>query len=1278
VQTYYGLPIFNGDFNGDGKVDWLFPGPSVALGNGDGTFGALHSYNSFGGQSSACAIGDLDGDTHVDVVCSYADTNNGDISGHWSLRFFHGNPDGSLTYLPSNTINFGDGSNQYEDYGSWAAPRYIVDLNGDGIPDILGVSVDGLTAYYGKGTYQFGPPVHFAAGNLTVGSSIIWNWQLTDLNGDHLPDIVSGSFNGLLLTLGKSGSSFSTASAYETNGVIGYVAVADFNGDGFPDIISTGDYHMAISLGRGDGTFLPYKNLDTGSVHWEGLYSHPDDNLLIHGDFNGDGKEDLIAVGSDVSGSFSENNYFLQGNGDGTFQPPISIGAAPGLSYLYGLSVVADLNGDGRADVIGKPDPTTGQIYATLSSGNGIFTSHVSTVPLEPTSSGSTYNYAEPFPGVADFDGDGKPDIIVAAHNNAYFIHGNGDGTFSNPVPIPIPPRPNAATSDDSISVVAGDFDGDGHQDFAVLWGAVTYGVYIDGPSAFGEILVYYGAGNGTFSSPVVAAYTTDDYVHLVAADLNQDGRDEIVAHGSGSLDGGTGVGVLRGAANRVFSPIARLVAGSGLANLQIADLNHDGFPDLVFSNEDYNVAANSATVLLNLGNTPTVTGSVAGAPEPSYLGGTFTITAALVTPDGSLLDGSVTFSIDGNVLGTATVTNNTASLIVAGTYSVGAHTLLASWAGNSNFGPVTLTGIHNVTAFPTVITLSSSVNPSIINQSVIFSAQVTAQDAATGTPSGSVVFSDGSNGLGTMPLDSSGNAALATSSLSVGTHAISAKFLPTNSFNSATGSLTQRVNALATATVLTVSPSVSTFGTLLTLTASVTTPATNLAGITGTVTFCSAVIAAGQTACTGTVLGSATLDAAGTAVLQLHFFDSGTYTFGCVYSGDLIHAPSTCNGFPVSITPASTSLTITSSANPSSALTPITYTATLKSSGAPIPSQSLAFAVDGKPLLSPITNISGSAVAIAPLTAGSHTISATFPGTTNFTSSSAQLTQTVTPNPTTITLVASPNPVYQNQQLTLVSTIRAGAGTATPDGSVTFYDGSTALGTVLLPALAYTGTITTATLTTSTLTSGEHEFTAVYTPANVPSNSFIASSSNTLSVTVLPQTYTITLADPILIIQAEHNKATTVTLTSVGGFTGLVSVDCGTLPAFVTCTWDQMKLTLPSNGTVSTKLTIDTDAVLYFKSASHPRPRSWPISGEVSLSLFVPLIFLRCKRRIVTFLPVALLVTVGLSLYGCSGKYPDHASPGTYRIAISASGTTAGAAGPVAQTATLTLVVTP
>jgi len=230
--------------------------------------------------------------------------------------------------------------------------------------------------------------------------------------------------------------------------------------------------------------------------------------------------------------------------------------------------------------------------------------------------------YMISLPALADFNGDGKLDAAYGSYSNVYIVNGHGDGSFeSTGKMMPIPPLAGTNTNGAAMNLAA-DFDGDGNQDIAVL---VVYRAqeYPSLPVAT-EVWVYYGDGKGGFSAPVLALQNSRIFTAIGAADLDGTGRKDLIANSNGSYFAGYAVAVVSSLPGRSFGPEATYFAGTGLSNLEIADLNRDGRPDLLFGNGDYNTRTSSVTVLLNEGPTPAVSGVLQAVPEPSVTGPEF------------------------------------------------------------------------------------------------------------------------------------------------------------------------------------------------------------------------------------------------------------------------------------------------------------------------------------------------------------------------------------------------------------------------------------------------------------------------------------------------------------------------------------------------------------------------------------------------------------------------------------------------------------------------------
>src|SRR5262249_22957826 len=232
------------------------------------------------------------------------------------------------------------------------------------------------------------------------------------------------------------------------------VVVADLNGDGIPDLAvldqgaaPTFAATISVLLGNGDGTFQPARTV----LFHPGAEGFPAD--LTAGDFNGDGQLDVAVSETVLGGGASPNEIdVLPGNADGTFGPSVAT-ALPLNANPRGLAV-GDFNGDGQLDlaVAGFMDPLDG-VYVLRGAGDGRFSS----LQFIATGRGSRGV------AVADFNGDGVPDLAVANAFSATVsvLLNQGDGTFRPPANFSAGGNPNA--------VIVGDFNGDGIPDLATV-----------------------------------------------------------------------------------------------------------------------------------------------------------------------------------------------------------------------------------------------------------------------------------------------------------------------------------------------------------------------------------------------------------------------------------------------------------------------------------------------------------------------------------------------------------------------------------------------------------------------------------------------------------------------------------------------------------------------------------------------------------------------------------------------------------------------------------------
>jgi hypothetical protein len=274
--------------------------------------------------------------------------------------------------------------------------------------------------------------------------------------------------------------SFLTASNFPLGAGPNAVAVGDFNHDGKLDIVAVGGSQAMVLLGNGNGTFAAAVNFST-DANAQGV---------AVADLNGDGKLDIITAnhdGNDVS--------VLLGNGNGTFQAAVNYAVGTGPDGV----AVGDFNGDGKLD-LAVSNNGSNNLSVLLGNGNGTFQA-ASTLSVV---SGSPNSMA-----VGDFLGDGKRDDLVTATGDGIdVLLGNGNGTFQPAVKYITGGGPN--------SVIVGDFNGDGKSDLALACGVDN------------TVNVLFGNGDGTFGA--FKAYTVVGSPDgLAAGDFNGDGKLDLV-----------------------------------------------------------------------------------------------------------------------------------------------------------------------------------------------------------------------------------------------------------------------------------------------------------------------------------------------------------------------------------------------------------------------------------------------------------------------------------------------------------------------------------------------------------------------------------------------------------------------------------------------------------------------------------------------------------------------------------------------------------------------------
>jgi hypothetical protein len=329
---------------------------------------------------------------------------------------------------------------------------------------------------------------------------------LGDFNGDGIPDLVAvnGSPSAsLTMLLGNGDGTFQSASPIAIPGQPLAVTVGDFNNDGILDLAVAGGINngtVDVLLGNGDGTFQAPVAYAVGA--------YPTDIEVA--DVNGDGNQDLVVLnqnGNSIS--------ILYGNGDGTFQsaPPMTF---PGY-VTTAFAILPDLN-SGRVDlVVGNETGVYGGgsvISVQLNLGNDANGQAI----FQDAMDYPTHSYINAL-AVADFNGDGIPDVLwsaqgVAGPGGVGVYLGTRDGLFQS-TPIV------STTGANGSAVAVRDFDGDGTLDIAIPAG---------GGAGSPGLIVLYGHGDGSFGPPSIYAVNGgyDPPVGVLAGDFNGDGAPDL------------------------------------------------------------------------------------------------------------------------------------------------------------------------------------------------------------------------------------------------------------------------------------------------------------------------------------------------------------------------------------------------------------------------------------------------------------------------------------------------------------------------------------------------------------------------------------------------------------------------------------------------------------------------------------------------------------------------------------------------------------------------------
>lgn len=564
-------------------------------------------------------------------------------------------------------------------------------------------------------------------------------------------------------------------------GVVSFVAVADVNGDGKPDLLSANLYggdpfedegSVGVMLGNGDGTFQTVVNYPADGT---GV------STLAVADLNGNGKRDVVIASRCVKGSNCSPGpaAVLLGNGDGTFQPAVAYDTG---GYPQSIGI-ADIDGDGKLDLVVMNVYGSG-VYGVgvlLGNGDGTFR------PAIQSGSGGTLSS---WINIADVNGDGKPDLV---QGGVFVFIGNGDGTFQSAVHYD-----PGGTYGDSAAIA--DVNGDGILDVIAATPCDPKG----NCNGHGTLGVMLGNGDGTFKNPVLYDVDGSEEGSVGAADINQDGKIDLITNG--------GV-LLLGNGDGTFQPALTFSPGVKAGFMAIADVNGDSRPDVVL-----NANGVMATLINNTGPHTSTTTALISQENPASPRQKVTYVATVSSQSG-IANGTVTFNDGGSAIGTVTVSANQAKF--ATTYkSEGVHSITATYSGDLHNSGSTSSVLTESIEGKSKTVVKGSPSPSYVGQSVTFTATITSPQGSI--PDGeTVTFYDKGAAIGTATT-ASGVATFTTAFLTAKIHIVMASYPGDSHFEPSSGTIHQVVKTDPTTTSLSSNPNPSTYGQSVTFTATV------------------------------------------------------------------------------------------------------------------------------------------------------------------------------------------------------------------------------------------------------------------------------------------------------------------------------------------------------------------------------------------------------------------------------------------------------------------------
>ncbi|MDR3752059.1 MAG: Ig-like domain repeat protein [Terracidiphilus sp.] len=1133
------------DFNSDGHADLALANAdgtvSILLGQGGGVFSPLSDISAAAGELSSIVAGDFNKDGKSDLAVTQANST--------ALTVLLGAGNGA--FLPG--VAYSVGNNPVD--------LIAADVNGDQVLDLIAVnqSANTFSVLLGNGDGSFASSVDFVAGNTPIAA------VAADFNGDGHMDLAIANSQGqsISLSLGKGDGTFRSARSYKAGLQRKAIAAGDLNGDGRSDLV-VANFCGHDSSCSSNGSVAVFLASQDGSYTQAATYALGSGPVAVAlADLNGDKKLDLIALNRN-----DKTLTIMPGNGDGTLGQAQSFTLTNHPRALF----VGDFNGDSKADVAIVSDcgqracTQAGSLDIWLSNGDGTLT--------ESTSYPVGYSPVSITGG--DLRGTGHIDLIVAnacgedstcqSQGSASVFFGEGKAKFALSNEVNIGSAPSAIAlgklSGSDLNLVVAQRSSD---QIAVLAG--------DGKGGFGASATY-----AVGSAPSA----------LVVADLNGDGLDDVaVANFAAST-----VSVLNGTAKGTLQPAVTYTVGTGPESIAVVKTSTGSVSSLVTANGNSGASPMGSDISLLIRTQPMTQSNVASFtltinPPSSSVDQQVMLTATAIgsgaTPTGNVVffysgTPQVALADCGGVSGIALDGAGIATCITQLLPFGSSTPVEADYTGDSSYSTATATATPSVGRAATTTTVQSANTSTNVDDSVTFTATISPSMYPMPSPvtdvvpiSGTVTFRD--NGSAIIGCDAqtvnfntgsgTATATCVTSALTAGVHSsINAVYAGDTNYTSSTSSDQQKtVSALAATIGITASPSSSTsVNDTVTFTAALA--ATHLTPVVpaGSVSF--RVNGNPSSDCP-----DKTVNSSGQATCITNRLIASSDSIVAIYAGDSNYTVAASGTTTQTVAKASSTITVDSTPKTVSHWTadqPVTLTAavTASSGTAYVPfSGSVTFTDDAGSIVGcssavAVNTSTGVASCTATaLSAGFHSIVATYASDTNYNgSTSSTLNNQVDKASTTTTLASGNNNSAVNDSVTFTATVTPSPVPSVSNelaisGSVAFYvDGSS---TPISGCSAQTASYSTstgqatATCTTAALTAAgsPHAITATYAGDSNYNGSNNAANPVPQTVNALAATLGVT-ASPI---SSKVNDAVTFTA-QLAGVTMTPVVPAGTV----------------------------------------------------------------------------------------------------------------------------------